>query len=261
MTLNKILYIGAADHIQPVRDFSEAKEFIFIDSQPLYFRPGSGYCERSMYMLFFTLSVYGFKKVEERILDTLDNTSDKAYINPTLLIFQNESTGQILKYYVSCPFPFEFSNKDEVLKDIGECDGLVVSGFFPDAQLFDYFKNMKSFIGYSKSCFYESDRNTLVDSLHTNERDNYFESFCFVEELLESRELHWAFYHQSEHELFRHHLTNFLSSDVKPEKHMFANFSDFYEFSEYFNEEEDDESECCCSEEDADEDMSDVLVL
>ena len=32
--INKILYLGAWHHIQPVRDLPLVKEFIFIDTQP-----------------------------------------------------------------------------------------------------------------------------------------------------------------------------------------------------------------------------------
>jgi hypothetical protein len=262
MSLTKILYIGANDHIQPVRDFSEVKEFIFIDSQPVIKDGTYDFHDKFMYRLLFMLDIYGFKKVEERILD---NSSElEEYFNPTLLIFQNESTGQILKYYVSCKFPFEFVNKDEIIRDIEECDGLLISGFCPHPQIFDYLKSMTIFIGYSSTYFGESDRNTILNVLHYMENDEiekYFKYFYFVKNLFDDNNthLHWAYY-KNKHDLLKTGLINFIEENTESDIYIFCLFSEFYNFYENFPEYEYEE-ECRRIDDAADEDMSDVLVL
>lgn len=259
MSINKILYIGANDHIQPVRDFSEAKEFIYIDSQPLIKDGTYDFHDKFMYRLLFMLDIYNFKKVEERIIDTLDSSYELEYFNPTLLIFQNDSTNQILKYYVSCKFPFEFSNQDEIIKDIQECDALLICGFSPHPQIFDYLKNMTIFIGYSSTYFGESDRNTIINALHYMEDDEiekYFKHFYFVKHLFDdNNRLHWNYY-KNKHDLLRTGLLNFLEKNTQCDIYTFCLFSQFYDFHEYFPEYEE---ECRRIDEASDEDMSDVL--
>ena len=50
---NKILYIGAGHNIEPVKHFSQTKEFIFVDSQP---RIKNENLSKSSYLLIIPVS-------------------------------------------------------------------------------------------------------------------------------------------------------------------------------------------------------------
>ena len=217
--MNRLLYFGAGIHFQPVFDFLQVKEFIFVDSQPYteFFRLGytydkSFFRDKFVSSLKFTASLYGFEVQEETILDdgffwsTL-NPIQKAcyklfprlvpqYVNPTLIKFYNYTTLQTVKYYVSNPFPY--SKSEQLVQDIRLTDGLIVSGYHPDKSVLDFWsdKNIK-FIGYSSTWFGKSDpedldpieASNIIHYLHTNNDESgtkHFNEYIFVKDKFQS---------------------------------------------------------------------------
>ena len=62
--------------------------------------------------------------------DSIDYSGQKyKFANPTLIIFENKETKQIIKYYISTNIKY---NMNELLKkDISESTGLIVQGYIP----------------------------------------------------------------------------------------------------------------------------------
>ncbi len=212
MNLNKLFYIGSGVHLQPVNDFPDTKEFVFIDSQPFtegyYFHFDMGfYRNKFIDNLLNKAKIYNFDLIDEKIINKqfFWNSlcfSQKLfysflphlipnYVNPTLLTFKNNNTNQIIKYYVSTPLPLQH-HKDKLIElenDIKTSDGIILSGHFPNLSILDYFPNKPiSFIGYSGTCFSTNDFDEYdFDNLfyHTFklsdiERNLIFKSFIYV---------------------------------------------------------------------------------
>ena len=203
--INKILYLGTWNHIQPVRDFPFVKEFIFIDTQPR-----SEFDDKSFYQGFYKDNFYdnlihkcncfGFHLKSEEVLDSTYYKSiftlwQRIYyslwnilpqhINPTLLTFFNERTRQTIKYYISTNI--EYNMTISLQQDIEEADALVVSGYNPNIKLLEYFTKSKIFIGYSNTCYdlnkdkdKEEEDNSIISVLHQTEKSEYFYKYITV---------------------------------------------------------------------------------
>ena len=202
--INKILYLGTWYHIQPVRDFPQTKEFIFIDTQPR-----SEFDNKSYYHGFYRQNFYddlihkcicfGFKL---KLVDILDRNYYKSifsikqqlyyslysilpnHINPTMLEFYNENTKQTIKYYISTNI--QYTMTPSLQKDIEEADALVVSGYHPNIKLLKYFTVPKIFIGYSNTC-YDIDKDktsvendTIISLLNQSYQSEYFNKYLAI---------------------------------------------------------------------------------
>ena len=175
---NKILYIGAGCHIEPVSHLTETKEFVFIDTQPRSeYETLDPSFDSQYYRYQFLINLeaecsnYGFE------LETsceFDNNyfnqiiSWKQYffycfhkippaVNPILVIFTNKKTNQLLKYYISTNIHF---NMNISLKnDIETSDGFIISGYNPSMDILNYFKTPKAFFGYTGTVYDLTDTN------------------------------------------------------------------------------------------------------
>ena len=144
---NKILYIGAGLHIDPVFHLKETPEFIFIDTHPrndcdslnpnfdigLYNSTFIYELEDKCYKHGFTIESINeidklyFQKIIslKQHIYYLCNKKPK-FTNPTLIVFQNKETKQKLKYYVSTNIKF---NMNKILRyDIESSDVIIVFG-------------------------------------------------------------------------------------------------------------------------------------
>jgi len=190
---NKILYIGTGLHLEPLHDFKETQDFVFIDTQPRSeFDNYTKYFNYAFYKKNFVRNVItlakdlGFHLEMQYVLDPnycyklftwkqyLYYCFNKLpeYINPTLLYFVNKNTKQTLRYYVSTNLDAIITNKfknyykDEkhpLKKDIQSSDGLIVSGYHPHRKLFEYFAGPIHFFGYTDTCY------TIKEDELTNE--------------------------------------------------------------------------------------------
>lgn len=201
---NKILYIGAGLHIEPVIHFKDTKNFVFIDSQPRNeFDSYSPKLSNQTYKSkFFSnlLETYGKYNFHLELVYEIDKNYYKKivswkkrfhylfhklppHINPTLLIFTNNYTNQTISYYISTNI--KFNMKRILLSDIESCDGLIVSGFFPDSILLQYIKKNVTFFGYTNTCYninqYDefADKNNIIYLLQTSSEE-YFTHFYMI---------------------------------------------------------------------------------
>jgi len=204
---NKILYIGTGCHITPVTHFPETKQFVFIDTQPRSEYDSSNknfykkfYKEHFLNDLIASCQYYGFildsftvldKKYYKNIISKKWYFSSWFYkipadINPTLLIFSNRKTKQSIRYYISTNIKF---NMNPILRDdIATCDGFIVSDYFAELKILDYFVTPMVFFGYTNTSYnitksFDSDiNNTILFFLHNCicNRNYYFIEFYIV---------------------------------------------------------------------------------
>ena len=167
---NKILYIGAGCNIEPVKHFLKTKEFIFVDSQPRIKNENlhlettfnkKEYVSNFVNNLLLTCVFNGFELVSTTVLDKKYHTkiiskkerfifwfkNGLKNINPTMLVFTNKNTQQKIIYYISTNINLNIT--PELRYDISSADAIIVSEYFSDINILEYFNNTKIFIGYS----------------------------------------------------------------------------------------------------------------
>ena len=199
--INKILYIGTGLHVEPVLDFPNTKEFIFIDTLPRNEwdndMPFTKIRKEFADTLYDKLENFPSHIGKFRLKDiiTLDNlyhtkiltkvqqlyykyfTKLPKFINPTLLVFTNSITNQTIKYYISTNI--EYNMTSMLMDDITTSDALIVSGHIPTINLLGYLINPIKFIGYSDTSFQSNDNTTIIDVLK-NTDNKIFTEYYYV---------------------------------------------------------------------------------
>ncbi len=202
-----LLYIGAGTDVQVVKYFPQVEKFVFIDTQPrsefdsvnsyehLFYRKRfcpelisnletNGFILKKVTTLnnYYYKSIFNFKQM---IYFKFIKFRLPEYINPTVLLFQNHHTNQIIKYYVSTNILTNMCK--ELEKDIRESDGLIVSGYHPNDILFQYMDIPKKFFG-STTTYFGHDRddgesNTIIEKLYTNPQyfSKYFSEYHLID--------------------------------------------------------------------------------
>lgn len=186
--IKKIIYFGAGIHFECVAHFPYVSEFVFVDTQPrsehdieifnpIFYRDtfiNNLLCNGIKHMILLT---------DIRELDTSYSHDENKlpFLNPTLFTFVNQMTDQIIRYYISTNIQYNYIL--ELLADIKEADGLIVSGYFPDKVLYNYWDNhkLKHFIGYSRTCYHipmDEMKDTIYCDLYT---DKYFDHYYLVD--------------------------------------------------------------------------------
>jgi hypothetical protein len=165
-------YIGAGFDFNVVNFFPDTKKFIFVDTSPrnefddLYDIEETRFNDsRFIHYLMKESKKLNFEFISKRVLKTY---SENELSNPTLYHFQSEN--QEVFYYVSSNFVKD--NLHELSSEIGNSDGLIVSGYFPQARLFDLVRsNIKIYL-MSDTYYgnYESEDETenIVNYLYEN---------------------------------------------------------------------------------------------
>lgn len=179
--MEKLLYIGAGLDFTPVIHFSQVREFVFIDAQPRSEFDGI-ICEGSLFydgfyrhkfidLLVKNAAKFGFELVERIELDLdyhkqiltqeqkdfwdicfLEKFPDT---NPGMLIFTNNKTSQMVKYYISTNIKFNMCSRLET--DIRKSDGLIIAGYHPDKIILDYISKPIKLYCYTRTCYYLDD--------------------------------------------------------------------------------------------------------
>jgi|688.fasta_scaffold454534_3 hypothetical protein len=167
---NKILYIGAGYNIKSVKHFSQTKEFIFVDSQPRIKNENlhletkfnkKEYVSDFVNNLLLSCRYNGFELVLTKVLDKKYHTKiiskknrfiswfkkGPENINPTMLVFINKNAQQKIIYYISTNINLNINPK--LCYDIASSDAIIVSDYFSEINILEYFNNTKIFIGYS----------------------------------------------------------------------------------------------------------------
>ena len=85
------------------------------------------------------------------------------HINPTMLVFINQKTQQKIIYYISTNLNL---NIDANLRyDISSSDAIIVTEYFPEIDILDYFGTLKLFIGYSNINYRDEDDNNFKNDI------------------------------------------------------------------------------------------------
>jgi hypothetical protein len=206
MHSNKILYIGAGLHIKPVIHFPKTKEFVFVDTQPrnefdsyLPKLTSKVYRPKFFSRLVKTCTQHGFNlesifcidsnyyktiiSWKKRLMYLFRKVPD--FVNPTLLVFRNNKTEQIINYYISTNIKFNI--RPMLRLDIESCDGLIVSGYYPEIELLRLIKCPMSFYGYTGTCYKLENANlveqpcdNIIYFLQTHMMQKYFTDFYIV---------------------------------------------------------------------------------
>lgn len=176
--MTKLLYIGTRLHIQIVNDFPDVNEFICVDTQPRsewdnnMYRP-QYFRKNFFHQLVIECEKNGFQLTDKRTLDFLFPEQELA--NPTRLTFRNEQ--RIIQYYISTNFLYNMNSNLE--KDMKECDGLIVSGYFPNIKLLEYVKKPIDYYGYDETCYGVEDEEPKISDILLEEND-YFRNYYVV---------------------------------------------------------------------------------
>ena len=199
----KLLYIGTGLHMNVFKTFIDINEFIFIDTLPRSEWDDEYYNEKQYIKNFYSellikINNYGFKlyssyEIDKNYCNLLLNYkkySCESYINPTLVIFKNNNTGQIVKYYISTNI--EYNINKEIINDIKEADGLIISGYHPNKLILNYFDKPKNLYCYFYTSYKiyeknmnEQEKNNIINFINTNTYEQiskYFNNFFLVME-------------------------------------------------------------------------------
>lgn len=197
---NKCLYTGSGLHIECIHDLNsyfqndnKFIEFVFIDSLPRN-EYGFDYYYRPIYHKDFVKNLIEKCKEYNFVLhDTIVFTEkyteiNVPYLESTLFLFINETTGQKLKYYISTSIPYDFHNNDMLKRDISSCTHLIISGYFPIYDVLDYLPKPVSVIGYSNTFFPKNvqeykehlyiDNELVVMALLNNDNKVFYNIYC-----------------------------------------------------------------------------------
>ena len=182
----KLLYIGTCLHMDHLKTFTDINEFIFIDTLPRSEWDDKYYNENQYRNNFYSelliqINNYGFKlcssyEIDKNYCNSLLNykkSSSESYINPTLVIFKNNNTEQIVKYYISTNI--EYNINKEIINDIKEADGLIISGYHPNKLILNYFDKPKNLYCYFNTSYKiyeknmnEEEKNNIINFINTN---------------------------------------------------------------------------------------------
>lgn len=179
--MEKLLYIGAGLDFKPSIHFNQVKEFVFIDTQPrskfdgvihnrsLFF--DGFYRHKFIDLLVKNAAKYGFELIERIELDLdyhkqiltqeqkdfwgmnfLEKFPDT---NPGMLIFTNNKTSQMVKYYISTNIKLNMCERLKI--DIAETTGLIIAGYHPDKIILNYISSPIKLYCYTRTCYYLDD--------------------------------------------------------------------------------------------------------
>lgn len=172
MEFNKGIYIGAGKDIEPVFDYPEVLEWVFLDSQPLsefgihrdkgFERPNFLKNLKNKYKLFdFNLKA----------------------VNDNTMIFENLDRCQRITYICNTAFPEELEKYNELLSN---WNYIVVKGFIPKIDIMKYCRtdSKLNFCGGHNTVYQEDidkfEGPDLVNKLYCDQKlEQKFKNFTF----------------------------------------------------------------------------------
>lgn len=185
LSINRLLYIGPWHHIELTSNYNlqHVKEFIYIDTQPRseddepfkfdrrfyrdnFMKNMRQKCKELNFTLIKmkTLDANYHEKLNLGIFEKIFYKTLYPDINPCLYVFKNNTTGVMLKYYISTNIKYNMTN--ELKNDITDSDALFVSGYYPDNEVLKYFNTPKSFIGATNTIYRddeEDSKDTIIE--------------------------------------------------------------------------------------------------
>ena len=186
---SKLLYIGSGLHIKPVTDFLKTKKFIFIDTLPrTEFSENNTRISYNKY--FYNNLIDKFKKYKFELTNeiklNIDINNIEYKIYPTLLIFNNIETNQTVDYYISTNFLY--IENYNLIQDITDSDGLIISSYYPSKYLLKYFTFPKKLFCYNDNLYnYTRDHwlddeydSSIFNILDKDKKNIYFKEFNLI---------------------------------------------------------------------------------
>ena len=182
-TYNKIIYIGAGLHLEPLKHFNSTNEFIFVDTLP---RSEFDTCNfnEGFYHKNFHLELIKKAKEYDFKLEKVEELEPKYYVNilsltqrikwvgiiketfpnicPKLITFYNYNTEQKLKYYISTNILYNICV--DLKNDIRTSTGLIISGYHPHKKILNYIIKPINLYCYDKTAYKLEDNQ--VDDLN-----------------------------------------------------------------------------------------------
>lgn len=184
--MNKLLYFGSGEYIDRISHFKSIEQFIYVDIRYKF------------NIDFYNKIITKFKRYNFKLTETieLDNTYYRTimscaeiiiynliyktpFINPTLLVFRNDYTHQIVKYYISTNIKYNMNEKLD--HDIKTSNGLIISGYHPDKELLNFFEYPKSLYCYTRTSYKLDDNNqhTFLNQTY-HQTNTYFDKYFCV---------------------------------------------------------------------------------
>lgn len=199
--VKKILYVGCGIDDLPLIDFKKVEEFIFVDVAPRCLEKNKisvndwficelerNYSKANFFMDSCEIiePSYIMNNATFMQMVSLCCNPIPKIVNPTLVKYRNYNTKQVIKYYMSTDFPKNVN--DELIKDISQCDGLIIGKHIPSIELLDMMsKNEKPkyLFFYFKKCFIGNyfshlDYDTILGYFSSKENTKYFNQFILI---------------------------------------------------------------------------------
>jgi hypothetical protein len=194
----KILYIGASTHIEPIQHFLNTKNFVFVDSQPRN-EYGFDYYYRPFYRDMLPSLIKKLETINFKLFDTRKFTNNYEEINmpnldPTLLYFSNKAGKNLrsersLNYYISTGIPTNYYDNKFLKEDISTCDSIIVAGHMPSSVVLEHIKKPFHFIGYEHTYFAKDLKENIENQDVSEDVGSYIflypedvKSYTFVDE-------------------------------------------------------------------------------
>ena len=151
--MQQAVYIGSGHDIIPVLVLRDIKKFIYIDSQP-FSEHGTSVYTKEYISYESTLetreqyeadNLFGRQRFIEDYKELMIQNNFILQSESKYCITYKNEYDQIIKYHLSCSFP-EFLT-DEIISDIGECNTIILCGYFPHKKILSMMKEPKFLIG------------------------------------------------------------------------------------------------------------------
>jgi hypothetical protein len=166
--MNKAVYIGAGLDIIPILVLDDVKEFIYIDSQP-FSEFGTmtyndkidtvTYVKDRTHIFYNSFSRNDFISRLKKLIE--QNNIKIINENNSYLEFQTKAN-QKIKYYYSYSFP---EHLDDALKtELKTCNTIVMAGFDPNKEIFNYLQKPTYFIGGCHTCYSKDPDDEGIDT-------------------------------------------------------------------------------------------------
>ena len=167
------LYVGAGQHIYPIKDLPHIKTFYYLDSQP-----NSEFGIKKYGM-------YGKRKVcgkRPHFIEELDDEMEEfsmrlTAVNKNLRIYTNEK--QHIYYYTNIAVPELFP---EIKEPIENFTTLILSGYNPDSIILEATTKKIHLVAY-KWTIYDEDLkkpNSIISRLHRGEINDRFYKYTLI---------------------------------------------------------------------------------
>jgi hypothetical protein len=167
----KLVYFGAGIHLDIINDFESTKEFILVDSRPKNAH-GFDYYRRELYQKYFMnllekqIDLFGLTIKSKKILTNNFTEINVENLESTLIEISHNKLKKNLSYYISTSIPYDLYDNNLLQDAIRSCDGIIISGYYPDKRIIKYLKTPINIIGYSDTYFPTQEE--YINSVYTN---------------------------------------------------------------------------------------------